>query len=238
MVMRLKMAIFAALLGNFTNLALADEFAHHPKPQKPLFIDESWYPTLKAQLTPPPSKGDKQQVADEAELHQLQKSRSAEDCARAKREVHISLENFFGPPDGPLDSRTAQALTPFFKQILNDGDFFIQKLKVDFPRQRPFLYVKDLSPCVAKEATGAYPSGHAAISKLYALILDDIYPGKKARFDSLAEQVAHDRVLSGMHHGSDIQEGKKVAVLFYEQIKKSKAFIAELEKARIQAHSK
>lgn len=160
----------------------------------------------------------------------MQKTRTEVDCQRAKREVMVSLGNFFGPPSGPLDQGTVAKLSPFFEQVRNDSDFFIQKLKKDFPRQRPFQYIKGLTPCVAKEVTGAYPSGHSVLAKLFAMILSDMFPEKKLQFDQLAEQIAVDRVLSGMHHRTDIEAGASVGEHIYHEMKKSKKFQEEFQK--------
>ena len=81
-----------------------------------------------------------------------------------------------------------------------------------------------------KEVTGAYPSGHAVLSKLYALILTDLQPQLKEELEARAQQIADHRVLSGMHHRSDINAGRKVAELTYAKLKKSKKFLADLKK--------
>lgn len=203
---------------------------HHPVPKEPLYVKAGWYGSLKTQLPPPPNKGSGQQKQDEAELFQFQKIRTAADCERAKTEIFVSLNNFFASPYGPLAARESELLSPFFEQIRNDGDYFIQKLKVDFPRQRPFLYLKKLNPCIAKEVTGAYPSGHAVLSKLYALVLTDFYPDRKDKLEVRAKQIANDRILSGMHHRSDIQAGQSLATLIHAELNKSEKYQAEFKK--------
>ncbi len=200
------------------------DFVHHPAPTEPLYISAAWYDELKKQVKPPPSMTSNTQKNDEADLRKVQGTRSKFDCDRANNDVLVSLKNFFGGV-GPLDRIKIEKLSPFFEQIRNDGDYFIQKLKVDYPRKRPFSYMKDLKPCVPKEVTGAYPSGHAVLSRLYALILGDLYPTERRAFETRANLIASDRVLSGVHHPSDVVAGKKIGDLMHAELKKSQKYL-------------
>lgn len=221
---------YVTLITCIPTMTFGDEFVHHPAPKKPVFINEAWYSTLLKEIPSPPQKDHKEQANDVERLLSLQKSRSELDCARAGREVKVTLANFFGPPNGPLAERALEKLSPFFDQIRNDADFFIQKLKIDFPRERPFLYIKGLTPCVPKEVTGSYPSAHAVLSRLYALVISDIFPNERDKLSIVADQIALDRVLSGMHHPSDIEAGKVIGNLVYVELKKSKKFMNAFNK--------
>lgn len=202
---------------------------HHPAPKKPVYVGEALYPSFKAALPPLPEKKSAQQKSDETELFAYQKARTSADCAQARTEVLVSLSNFFGTADSPIPKTDIDLLSPLFEQIRNDADYFIQKLKKDFPRQRPFLYLKGLEPCVAKEVTDAYPSGHAAISMLFGLVLVDLYPDQKVFIEKRAQQIADHRVLVGMHHRTDVEAGRALGGLIYEQLKKSTQFQNDLK---------
>lgn len=204
----------------------------HPAPKEPRFLSAGWYPTLKAQVGAPPKANSPEQKKDEEALRNYQATRSTEDCQRAQSEVFVSLENFFGKPRGPLESATVKPLSDFFEQIRNDGDYFVQKLKKEFPRKRPFLYVKGIEPCVPKEVTDAYPSGHAVLSRLYALVLTDFFPEQKAAIEKRADQIAEDRILAGMHHPSDIATGRLIGEKIYAELQKSEKYQAELKRRK------
>jgi acid phosphatase (class A) len=212
------------------------DVVRHPVPKDPVYIDASWYDTLQAQFPPPPSKGDERQRRDEDELIRSQGERTASDCAEAKSEVSVSLAAFFGPPHGPLDATAVARLKPFIERIGNDGDFFIQKLKTKYPRQRPFAYVENVRPCVPKEVTDAYPSGHATLSRLFALILGDLYPEHREALDLRARQIGAHRVLSGMHHPSDIVAGRDIGDLLYKRLRLSPQFQSDFEAERSLGH--
>jgi acid phosphatase (class A) len=216
----------------FLAAAHAADVVHHPAPKEPLFVKASWYATLKKALPAPPAAGSELQKSDEAELFRYQGNRTTADCDAAKAEVLVTLSNFFAQPRGPLSAADTEKLTPFFNQVRNDGDYFIQKLKKDFPRPRPFVYLKAVEPCVPREVTMAYPSGHAVLAKLYALVLADLYPSEAAKLENRAQEIADHRVLAGVHHRTDVDAGRELARLIYAELGKSKKYQAALIEAR------
>jgi acid phosphatase (class A) len=200
--------------------------AMHPVPSQPTLIAADLLPEFKKGLALLPAAGSKLQKKDEAELRDRQAKRTAADCTRANSEVHVSLGAFFGAPNGPLSASEVEPLTDFFDQIRNDADFYIQLLKKEFARPRPFTYIQGIEPCVPKEVTGAYPSGHAALSTLYAKILSDLYPKRVAAFRARAAIIASDRILGGVHHPSDIRAGKALGEAIYKKLKASTKYQA------------
>lgn len=220
-----KRALAASVV--FVSLSVfAKEVIHHPAPKKPIYVETNLYDILKKQLPTPPAVGSKEQAADEKEILKLTKERTDEQCKQAKIEAPVSLDNFYGPATTKIKAEHIKILSPFFEQTRNDADFFIQQMKIDFPRKRPFLYMKEVKPCVPEEVTGAYPSGHATLSKLWALILTDFYPTESKTFEARAEDIGKHRILSGMHHPSDIKAGRQLAQLIYNELKKSKTYEA------------
>ena len=227
----IRIAVCAFCFSPSWTLA-SDSVVHHPAPKDPIFVKKDLYTTVKAKLSAPPQPGSPAQKRDESGLLSSQKTRSQADCDAAKSEVMVSLGNFFGEASSPLKKTEIERLSPFFEQLRNDADYFIQRLKVDFPRQRPFLYLKDLTPCVPKEVTGAYPSGHAAISALYAQVLSDLFPQHKSYFAQRANVIAEHRVVAGMHHPSDIEAGSTLGRFIYEEFKKSTKYREAFERAK------
>ncbi len=193
----------------------------HPAPKPPKYISADLFEEFKRKIVHPPKPGSRAQKSDEAELFKLQKERTAADCERAADEVKIDLESFMGESKPILSEAELRELRVAFRQFLNDADYYVQKLKVAFPRDRPFVYLKGIEPCIAKEVTKSYPSGHAAISRLYARILGELIPQEKRRFLELADSFGRDRVLGGVHHPTDILAGKQLGDLVYSKLRKS-----------------
>lgn len=230
-----KLLLLAFLLVSCASHSVTETappgYVLHPAPTEPKYLSVDLYDGLKAKLPKPPSANSTEQKGDEAKLLAAQASRTAADCERANAEVGVSLASFFGGEGGVLSAAEVSRLEPFLAQVRNDADYFIQRLKKDFPRQRPFLYVDGLNPCVPKEVTQAYPSGHAAISRLQALVLGRIFPERTAALYARAKTIGQDRVLAGVHHPSDIAAGAQLAEMLYGQLGKSEAFREALGKA-------
>ncbi|HVJ66061.1 MAG TPA: phosphatase PAP2 family protein [Bdellovibrionota bacterium] len=219
------MKVWILALTLVTQLAwAAPNEVHHPAPKQPIFLSEVLYKTMTPALKPIPSAGSPELIADYGELIYLQNTRTEAQCAAAKKEVLVSLESFFGGEQSILSRADIQRLAPFFEQVRNDADFFIQKLKVDLPRPRPFKYIPELKPCVPLEVTMSYPSGHATLAELFSLILADIYPAKKEQLFARAKQIGTNRILAGMHHRSDVSAGQELGRLLYAHFKKNQAF--------------
>jgi acid phosphatase (class A) len=179
-------------------------------------------------ISPPPARASAEDKKDSDELYRFQERRTKKECARAATEARISLESFFGPKYGPLTEAEVQAWTPFFKTLTSDSDYYVQKVKEFYKRPRPYLEDSKLSPCISKEGTLAYPSGHAAISRVFALTLGLIDPPRKNAFDKRAEQIGRDRVLGGVHHPTDIIAGDILGDEIFKAFTHSDKFMKDL----------
>ncbi len=180
---------------------------------------------------PPPAAGSKEDAADLAALKDWQLRRTPEDCARANAAGHAEFLQFFGdisPFADPLPAEAAVVL----KRVKEDTDWAVYGVKGRFNRDRPFLRDAALEPCLGRAGGKAYPSGHAAISRVFALLLADLAPERRADFLARADQAALDRVIGGVHHPTDIEAGKRLADGVYKAMKKNRRFKADLAALR------
>jgi acid phosphatase (class A) len=200
--------------------------------QKFVSVDSRLASEIQTQIPAFPKKGSAAQKADEAELRKLQKTRTAEDCARANSEVVVTLQSLYGKPYGELTEQQVATLAPFFDKIRNELGGYIGIAKKGYARLRPYLYVKGLKPCVPTETSFAYPSGHATLGMFYGLILTDIFPAKEAQFKARTETIGRDRILGGVHHPTDVQAGYQLGRMLYTELAKSKLYQQEVETYR------
>jgi len=176
----------------------------------------------------PPADGSSADLAELATLHEWEKKRTVEQCACAQAESHAEFDEMFGainPLPRPLPKKAAKVL----KRIRNETDSVIGSLKDRFKRPRPFWRDTSLKPCLGKIGGLAYPSGHATLSKMYALVLSDLAPERRSEFMARADEAALYRVIGGVHHPSDIEAGKRLAETLYSMYQKSPAFLKDLE---------
>lgn len=220
------------LLLTVTSTAYADGTNKNWWEKDPVYLSKQAV-SIKEVLTPPPAAHSSQDEADIREILTLQKQRSEKECERAKTEVSVTLETFFGPKYGPLSEEQVKQWNAFFENVRTDTDYFVQETKRQWKRPRPYVANASVHPCTPLEKTDAYPSGHAAISRVFADVLSLIDPKHEHDFKVRADQIAHDRILAGIHHPSDIESGKKIGDAVFKVLVKNKKFQQDLKKLKI-----
>ena len=230
MVSLLFVSIFAILTAGCSTKSISSSVQTEKNSS---YIATNIYADLKSQIPEFPVMGSAAQAADQAELLQAQKTRSNEDCARAATEVVVTLQSFYGKPYGELTAEQVTKLTPFFDRVREAGGPYIGQIKQGYTRARPYEYIKGLTPCIGKEPSFAYPSGHATLASLYSLVLIDLFPEKKAALEKRADQIAQDRVLGGVHHPSDVKEGKHLGAMLHAEMLKSPGYLADVQTYRV-----
>lgn len=186
---------------------------------------------------PPPVDGSPAQKADAAIVLDWQKKRTAADCARAESVFFVNYEIFWADKvllgdTTPFRADAAEEAKEFFKRVDSDAGAAIDALKERFLRPRPYEAAAEARPCVKKSRSPSYPSGHAFFARVFAGVLGDIIPERRGEFIKKADEIAQDRVIGGAHYPSDIKAGKIFGVEFHARLRKSPAYLRDVEKLR------
>lgn len=158
-----------------------------------------------------PAKGSYEEFMDFATMMKYQIKRTKADCEKAKSDEDVSIQNLFGAPKGPLSKSEARWATARLLIHMGESGANILKAKSLFKRPRPYVRNPLIIPCISKESSFAYPSGHTTFSRYLALALSRIHPEKEAALMKRADEIALGRVIGGVHHPTDIEAGKKLA---------------------------
>lgn len=180
----------------------------------------------------PPAPGSREDRKDLETLFDWQARRTSEDCGAALAQAKAEYNAFFGdvsPFPDPLPPDASRILF----QVYFDGGMAVDAAKKRFARQRPFRRDKGLKPCLGRVPGLSYPSGHAAVSRLFALLLSDVAPERRADFLARSDRAALNRVIGGAHHPSDIEAGKRLGDAVYAGMLREASFRADL--ARLKA---
>ncbi len=180
--------------------------------------------TLKNMLGPYPVLGSEEAKLDFDILKKYQMMRTEEECFNASKEEKATLGTLFGGKNGPLTKAEVRRLTPGFLKVYAEACANIWLAKKVFKRPRPYITDQEIVPCIDLEGTYAYPSGHTALARTFALILSRIYPERAEAFMQRGDEAALHRVLGGVHHPSDIEAGKKLGNALAGEILRSKKF--------------
>lgn len=109
----------------------------------------------------------------------------------------------------------------FMNYILHPIVLFI---KYKNNRVRPSFLTKKLKPCIEIPGHPSYPSGHSMQAYMLAHILSDKYANKKEDLFRIADKIAKNRELAGVHYRSDTKFGKYLAKKLYILFKKDGYF--------------
>ena len=212
-------------------LAASSAAAKGYEKQPPLYLDRT---KLSAQQAPPaPAADSTADQADLVQLHDWETRRTKQQCQAAEAQAHATFEEFFGDIS-PFVKPLPQEPADFLRQVGDDVTAAVGVIKDSNQRPRPFRRDSSLHPCIGKVGGFAYPSGHATISRVYALMLGELAPQYRNEFMTRANDAALYRVIAGVHHPSDIAAGKQLGDLLYLQFRRDPAFRAQLERLRSQ----
>lgn len=179
----------------------------------------------------PPADGSYEDIEDFRAIFDWQARRTAAQCAAAREEMSHNYEVFFGKIT-PFGSPAPEAVKVFFKNVEKDSVAAHKSLKDAYGRERPFMRDARVKPCLPRVKGLSYPSGHSTMSRLFALILSDLVPSRRAEFLARADQAALNRVIGGVHHPTDTAAGKILAETLYKNLKKQPGFVSDMKALR------
>jgi acid phosphatase (class A) len=193
-----------------------------------VYVPKAMLETLEFPAAPAP--GSPEDQADYAVLRDWLAKRTPQQCAEAAKESNALLEDFFGDLK-PFKSALPKPGREFIMRYREDISTAVDLLKAKNARQRPFHSDAALT-CIGRAGGLAYPSGHATLSRAFALLLAELRPARRAEFLARADEAALYRVIGGVHHPSDIEAGKLLADTLFPKFMENPAFRAQLEKLR------
>lgn len=187
---------------------------------------------IKAVVSDPPADNSPAARAELDQLLAIQAKRTPGDVARIKAEGQLS-PFMFSSVLGPSFKAEALPLTDaMLKRVSGDTTAVIGQAKAIWDRKRPWVLDDRIQPCIPKPTDASYPSSRTVRSHVWATVLGELVPAKKAQLLAAADKVATNRVEAGVHYPSDIEAGKKLAAAIAAKIMATSAFQADLARAK------
>jgi acid phosphatase (class A) len=203
---------------------------------RPLHADEVPYLTpgqldAAAILPPPPSPDSAEQAIDLATVVSVHKACPPADLAAANVEEKLNAFTF-APVIGTFFQTNALPKTEaFFRRVAKTTDPIQGAAKIHFKRLRP--YVVDPNIVVAHpESSSSYPSAHATFGTVFALILADMFPEKRAEILEIGRNIGWHRIELGKHYPSDVYAGRVVGVAIVSALKTNAEFQKDFAAAK------
>ncbi|HKB91471.1 MAG TPA: phosphatase PAP2 family protein [Opitutaceae bacterium] len=187
---------------------------------------------LKVLLGNPPADGSTETKREIEIMLREQARRTSADMIRTKSEIAFSSAAFTDILGAEFTLANLPLTFALLRNVEDDARSASEEAKLIWNRPRPPLQDSRVTPAVDLPKTGSYPSGHATRGHLYAMILGELFPEKRAALLSRGWLVGWDRVMGGVHFPSDIAAGFKLGDALATQMIASATFQTELLKAR------
>lgn len=175
------------------------------------YLNHSTVPDGVALLPPLPLPGSPEDVADADEAFHVYSTRTSEQFAQGKDENKLTIFHFapvIGPRFQPGKFPVTEAL---FKQMEGEMKVATDELKEHFKRVRPYNAEPTRFPdSIEHEKMTSYshPSGHSTRGTAYAMILGEIFPGKREALEAKGRETGWLRVQGGVHYPLDVYAGR------------------------------
>jgi acid phosphatase (class A) len=130
-------------------------------------------------------------------------------------------------------SRTSHPKTFFLLKVAaRIAEVLMIHFKEKYKRPRPSQLCPALMPLLEVPGHASFPSGHSFISHLTSLCLTDLMPFAATSLAVLADRVAHNRELAGVHYPSDSLAGKQMAEVVHGMLPGCKIYSDTLDVAK------
>ncbi len=149
----------------------------------------------------------------------------------------------------PFNRFTHPATTRLFSVALDLATSAVMRFKFHYQRPRPNQLCPALMPPIANPQHAAYPSGHSTQAHLIAHIMTETVgarantqhikhgttdPITRNPYFDMAERIARNREVLGLHYRSDSMAGMRLAAELFLRLKANADFNAELNIAQVE----
>lgn len=187
-----------------------------------------------ALLLPPPPSGDTATARDRA-VTAAALAASPERWALAARDADLAwpavAQSYAALLGVTIDASTAPNLSMLLRRSMADAGIATLAAKRAYNRTRPFVALSQASCTPQDEAflrtDGSYPSGHAAIGWMLALVLVELAPDRQDALLSRGVQFGESRIICIVHWESDVEAGRLVAGATFARLQADPTFRAQ-----------
>ncbi|WP_448579029.1 acid phosphatase [Thermaurantiacus sp.] len=203
------------------------------------YLGPSRLPDSAALMPPPPAAASAAQAADEAGIDAaLQASparfeQARQDALLGFPDVTKSFTAILGVT---LDERATPHSAMLFRRALTDAGLSTYAAKQRHQRTRPFV-ARSLSTCTPEDEAflrtdGSYPSGHAAIGWMLALLSVELAPDRQDALLQRGFDFGESRIVCRVHWPSDVAAGRVMASATFARLQADPVFRAQRDLAR------
>jgi acid phosphatase (class A) len=211
-------------------------------PQRPRgYLGSDGVPNHAVFLPPPPDAASPLGTADIAVFRATRALENSPRWELAAHDNEVGQKALLGDYACALGLDLAASDTPAISRVTAraNADLFpvIGAAKDLYARPRPFLEEPGPVCIMYSEAfaeSGSYPSGHAAVGWLYALLLAQIDSEHAAEIMERGRAFGESRVVCGVHYATDIEAGRMISDSVFAALQASLEFQTDIAAARVE----
>ncbi len=204
------------------------------------YLDRKALPNSLALLPKPPAEGSAVQAADLAVYTATRALRGTPRWDQATQDANLKFPKAASTYACTMDLPISQEQTPHLNMLLRrtllDAGLSTYAAKDSYNRKRPFVVKGDTTCTPAEEPTltkdGSYPSGHAALSWAWALVLSEVAPERTNALLARGFAFGQSRVICGVHWQSDVDAGRLMGSATVAVLHTDPTFTAQLAAAK------
>jgi acid phosphatase (class A) len=195
----------------------------------------SGVPDAVALLAPPPVAGSAEDRWEIDAAHRLHAAATPEQLARGTDEIKLTIFHFapvIGDWFKPGKFPKTEAL---FTEVEAEAKVVTGVAKKNWQRIRPYHVEPALFPKAIEHEDRTdycYPSGHSTRGTVFAALLAELFPDKRAALLEKGRDSGWLRVLGGVHYPEDVFAGRVLGQSLAREFLKSQKFQADLAAAR------
>lgn len=153
---------------------------------------------------------------------------NADDMAYKADEV---IRRFDDASGEILDPSMRVVLVSMLSRVIQDTRFYAGEAKKASPRPRPYIEDKTINHCniAFLNDQESYPSGHAMNGYVVASVLSQVIPSRRQPILARGIRYGDNRIVCGVHHPSDVVEGRMLGIAYLKALEANSDFQADLK---------
>jgi acid phosphatase (class A) len=183
-------------------------------------------------LVPPPIAGSAVEKQELQAVLDAQNARTPEQVARAQADMPVSVFRFADVLGPNFNEARVPKTAAFFQRVTHDANPLWDAAKKHWNRPRPFAVSTDVQPALDRPRSAAYPSGHSSSGYLWAVLLAEMVPEKRAELFARGLEYGHNRIVGGVHWPGDDEAGRISGAVIAALMMQSPEFRVDLESAK------
>lgn len=184
-------------------------------------------------LGAPYADGSPEQQAEIASILTRQKTLTTASRRTILAEDHITPTMLVTPVLGVRYSEEAYPeMFALLRRAASDAWRIADATQDYYGRTRPWLTDARVQLLVSPITRPSYPSGHTVTNHVWAHILSELLPQKRAALFARALEIGNHRVDAGVHYPSDVKAGKQLAAVIFATMREDARFMQALANAK------